>query len=141
MTYPTPVKSGENLSWIWGQLCSNERLGRCQRFPLWGRCAAWTTGRDSPAGLGFNVIGDVSGNLGRRVLAGNIIRLMRARGLPVAVLDVEAGGGGSEVKLPKGADEHGSATTMTELARRYGFPSTRGSRPMRTAWGFKCLRT
>jgi len=41
--------------------------------------------------LGFNVIGHVSGNLGLGVLARNVVRLLKDKDLPVAVLDVDPG--------------------------------------------------
>lgn len=48
---------------------------------------------------GINVIGHVSGNLGLGVLARNIVRLIRDKGIPVAVLDVDAGAGRSGIEL------------------------------------------
>lgn len=48
------------------------------------------TGSTTPA-FGFNIIGYVSSNLGMGVTARHFIRLLRERGYPVAVLDIDSG--------------------------------------------------
>jgi len=49
----------------------------------------------TPASQGFNVIGHLSGNFGLAVAARNTVTALVERGFPVAVTDVEAGGGRS----------------------------------------------
>jgi glycosyltransferase involved in cell wall biosynthesis len=55
--------------------------------------------------FGFNVIGHLSGNLGLGVLARNVVRLLRDKGLPVAALDIDPG-------LGRGGHDLGLADIM-----------------------------